>query len=238
MNIYFVRHAQSRQNINESDRPNHPVLPEVAEYEENDFSLTAKGHAQADLAGKRLSCIDFNTILCSPMHRTIATANGIVRHQKNNKTIEIINDIVERGIFDYAGIPTEIISKIYPDINIIPCPNPTPTGGKYTYSLDEMYDPAELIKRARRVVKYVEERFEDTDKILIVSHGDFLGRYLIPAFIHMPDDAMEIFSQNGLGCGNASITKVIYNKEKGTSILAFLDDTIHLQEGHETAKVR
>ena len=101
-----------------------------------------------------------------------------------------------------------------------------------------MYDPAELIKRARRVVKYVEERFEDTDKILIVSHGDFLGRYLIPAFIHMPDDAMDLLSKNGFGCSNGSISKVIYNKEKGTSILAFLDDTVHLQDGHATAKVK
>ena len=80
MNIYFVRHAQSRQNVN--DPQNHPFLPEVAEYEENDFSLTAKGEMQADLAGQRLSQIDLTAIICRPMHRTLYTANGIIRHQK------------------------------------------------------------------------------------------------------------------------------------------------------------
>lgn len=237
MNIYLVRHAQSRQNVNDNERDNHPFPPEVAEYEENDFSLTEKGHNQADKTGIRLAEKNFTAILCSPMHRTVATAYGIVKHQKENKTVELINDLVERGIFDYAGMPTEILRGLYPNINIIPCPTPTPTGGKFTYTLDEMYDPKELTKRARRVTKYIEERFDNNDTVLIVSHGDFLGRYLIPCLLHIPDGAIEQFNEHGFGCGNASISKIVFNKKSGTSILAFLSDTVHLQDGHETAKI-
>ena len=236
MFIYFVRHAQSRQNVN--DPENHPFLPEVAEYEENDFSLTAKGEQQADLAGQRLAQIDFTAMICSPMHRTLSTMNGIVRYQQNNKTVEIINDVVEKGIYDYAGMPLELMQKLFPDMNIIPCPNPTPTGGKYVYTLEEMYDKNELIARARRVVRYVKNRFEDTDKILIVSHGDFLGRYLIPSFLEMPDDAMDIFHNSGVSCANASISKVRYDKKNNTSTLSFLNDCVHLDVGHGDFKIR
>ena len=145
---------------------------------------------------------------------------------------------MEKGIFNYAGMPFELMQKLFPDMNIIPCPNPTPTGGKYIYTLEEMYDKDELIARARRVVKYVKERFSDDDKVLIVSHGDFLGRYLIPSFLDMPDDAMELFHVSGVACENASISKVRYNKKKGTTVLAFLNDCIHLDHGHGDFKLR
>ena len=236
MNIYFVRHAQSRQNV--KDPENHPFLPEVAEYEENDFSLTAKGEKQADLAGQRLAQVDFTAMICSPMHRTLSTINGIVRYQQNNKTVEIINDVVERGIHSYAGMPIELMRKLFPDMNLIPCPNPTPTGGKYIYTVDEMYNKDDLIARARRVVKYVKNRFNDDDKILIVSHGDFLGRYLLPAFLELPDDAMDIFHESGFGCENAAISKIRYSKKNNSTTLVFLNDYIHLTEEHGNFKIR
>ena len=62
MKVYLVRHAQSRQNV--GDPENHPFRPEVAQYEDGDVSLTANGHQQADLTGRRLASIDFDALFC------------------------------------------------------------------------------------------------------------------------------------------------------------------------------
>ena len=118
MKIIFVRHGDP-------------------DYEHD--SLTEKGHQQADLTGRRLASIDFDAILCGPLHRHIATANGIIRYQKNCKKLELINDLLEKGIHSYAGMPIELLRSLYPDMEIIPCPNPSPTGGKFIYSLEHLY---------------------------------------------------------------------------------------------------
>ena len=112
MQVYLVRHAQSRQNVN--DPENHPYRPEVEEYERGryeygDYSLTEFGHWQADRAGRRLAQIEFDAALCSPLHRHVATANGILRYQKNKK-LELINDLFEKGIHSYAGMPIDLLA--------------------------------------------------------------------------------------------------------------------------------
>ncbi len=226
MNVYIVRHAQSRQNVN--DPENHPFLPEVAEYEDHDFSLTELGEQQADLVGQRLAQKELKTILCSPLHRHMSTANGVIRYQKN-KTVELINDLFEKGIHSYAGMPLELMQKLFPDMNIIPCPNPTPTGGKYTYTIDEMYDKVELRERARRVVNYIINRFDDEDTILIISSGDFMSRYLIACLLDLPD---ELVHRSGFGCTKGSIGKIVIEKKKNRRSCAFLNDTAHLELGH------
>lgn len=224
MRVYFVRHAQSRQNVD--DPQNHPFLPEVAEYEEKDFSLTALGEWQADMCGQRLSQIELDAILCSPLHRTMSTAYGIVRHQKNNKQIELINDLLEKGINDYAGMPFDLMKRLYPGMDIIPCPDPTPTGGKFIYTLEEMYDSIELRFRARRVVDYIRKRFDNDATICLVSHGDFLGRYLIASLLDLPDEMIDNFT--GFGCKNGSIGLINIDIKKNRTSCSFLNDTAHL----------
>ncbi|MBR6558231.1 MAG: histidine phosphatase family protein [Clostridia bacterium] len=224
MKVYLVRHAQSRQNV--GDPENHPFRPEVAQYEDGDFSLTEKGHQQADLTGRRLASIDFDAILCGPLHRHIATANGIIRYQKNCKKLELINDLLEKGIHSYAGMPIELLRSLYPDMEIIPCPNPTPTGGKYTYSLEEMYDMVEMRERARRVERYLTARFPDEATILIISSGDFMRRSLIPSLMRLPDQVIDKFT--GFGCHNGSVGRVDLNKDGRRSSCVLLNDTSHL----------
>ena len=75
MQIYLVRHALARHNM--PDPENYPYRPEVAEYEDRDTSLIELGERQADLTGIRLSTIEFDAVLSSPMHRQVATANAI-----------------------------------------------------------------------------------------------------------------------------------------------------------------
>ncbi|MBQ2826092.1 MAG: histidine phosphatase family protein [Clostridia bacterium] len=224
MKVYLVRHAQSRQNV--GDPENHPFRPEVAQYEDGDVSLTAKGHQQADLTGRRLASIDFDAILCGPLHRHIATANGIIRYQKNCKKLELINDLLEKGIHSYAGMPIELLRSLYPDMEIVPCPNPTPTGGKFTYSLEEMYDMVEMRERARRVERYLTARFPDDATILIISSGDYMRRCLIPCLMRLPDQVIDKFT--AFGCHNCSVGRVDLHKDGRRSSCVLLNDTSHL----------
>ena len=224
MKVYLVRHAQSRQNV--GDPENHPFRPEVAQYEDGDVSLTEKGHQQADLTGRRLASIDFDAILCGPLHRHIATANGIIRYQKNCKKLELINDLLEKGIHSYAGMPIDLLRSLYPDMEIVPCPNPTPTGGKFTYSLEEMYDMVEMRERARRVERYLTARFPDDATILIISSGDFMRRCLIPCLMRLPDQVIDKFT--AFGCHNGSVGRVDLHKDGRRSSCVLLNDTSHL----------
>lgn len=228
MHIYLVRHAQSRQNVD--DPENHPYRPEVEEYERGryeygDYSLTEFGHRQADLTGRRLAQIEFDAALCSPLHRHIATANGILRYQKNKK-LELINDLFEKGIHSYAGMPIDLLRYLYPDMEIVPCPNPSPTGGKFIYSLEEMYDMIEMRERGRRIEKYLANRFSDDAKVLVVSSGDFIHRSLLPCLMRLPDQVIDIAT--GFACHNCSIAHIELHPDGIHSTCLKVNDTAHL----------
>ena len=225
MEVYLVRHAESRQNV--GDPENHPYSPLVKDYEDGDFSITARGEKQADLTGQCLSKVDFDYAFCSPLHRHVATMNGILRHQKNCKRVELLIDLFEKGIHSYSGMPTEILSQLYPDIEIVPCPNPTPTGGKYSYSLEEMYDMIELRKRARRVERYLTSRFLGKEKILIVSSGDFIGRFLTSALLRLPDQVID--KATSFGAANCSVARFTLHEGGIRSGCHYLNDTSHLK---------
>ncbi len=102
MYVYVVRHAQSRENV-------------------HDPSLTQKGLDQADRLGRRLSQIDFDAVLCGPLHRHVATAEKIVKYQ-SIKRVEIFSDLGETTVPDYPGMPIEILRELYPNIDVIPSP--------------------------------------------------------------------------------------------------------------------
>ncbi|MBP5236227.1 MAG: histidine phosphatase family protein [Clostridia bacterium] len=227
MKVYLVRHGESRQNVDDTE--NHPYRPEVEPYENwtyNDWSLTKHGERQADLVGRRLASVDFDAIMCGPLHRQIATAYGIIRHQKRCKKLEIINDLLEKGIHSYAGMPIELLRSFFPDMEIVPCPNPTPTGGKFTYSLEEMYDMVEMRERGRRIEKYLTERFPDNATVLLVSSGDFMGRSLIPCLMRLPDQVIDICTT--FSCHNASLSRIDLASDGRRSSCKLLNDTAHL----------
>lgn len=64
--IYFVRHGESEGNV-----------AGVLSGKEHDALLTDKGRAQARAAGQELQDKKIELIVCSPMKRTVATAEHI-----------------------------------------------------------------------------------------------------------------------------------------------------------------
>ena len=111
-------------------------------------------------------------------------------------------------------------------MEIVPCPNPTPTGGKFTYSLEEMYDMVEMRERGRRIEKYLTERFPDNATVLLVSSGDFMGRSLIPCLMRLPDQVIDICTT--FSCHNASLSRIDLASDGRRSSCKLLNDTAHL----------
>lgn len=223
MYVYIVRHAQSRGEVN--DREHYSFDPLVKDFEEKDPSLTPHGVKQAALLAHRLSPIEFDAVLCAPLHSHIATANEILKLQKNKK-IEIINDLLETHIHDYAGIPQDILAKLYPDIEIIPCPDPTPTGGNYLLTRQESFDPQERLIRARRVEKYITNRFPNDANVLVLTSTIFGGKSLLPSIMRTLPPNPDAIS---FCCEAASVSKIELRADKLSSACVYVNDKTHLK---------
>lgn len=228
MNIYVVRHAQSRGNVENPE--NYEYLPELAEYELRDPSLTEHGRRQADLLGQRLSQIDFDYIFAGPLHRHIETAYGVARHQKSCKTIEIIPDLTEVYHEDRNGLPHDILTRLMPDIEIIPSPVPTRTGGPMPCDATEEDDsPDGYSRRAHRVIDFLKENIPERSNVLLVTSRLFGGAVLIPHMLGAPDELVK--SSMPFGFHNAAVSLISFKNMNGPdaySFCEFANDIAHL----------
>jgi len=95
--IYYVRHGQSEDNV-----------AGVASGSERDAALTDEGRAQARAAGKQLQDKPIDLIICSPMKRTVETAELIAKQLGYDKSHIVKRDeFVERFMGEYSGKPHE-----------------------------------------------------------------------------------------------------------------------------------
>jgi len=233
MDIYIVRHAQSRANVGFPE--SEPFLDEVAEFEERDSSLTNKGRWQADRLGQRLSQVDFDYIFSGPLHRHLETAYGVVRHQKNCKTVEIIHDLNETGDETWNGLPIDIMRSIFPEMNIIPSPNPTRTGGPYNIPEEEI-SPQGFLDRAKRMDAFLRNNCERDAKVLLVTSCNYGGCVLVPKLLGVPDDVIN----NGsipFDLNNASVTLVTIADDPDLGEIlscGFANDVSHLVASEDT----
>ena len=232
MQIYVIRHAQSRSQMGiNGDISKEPLLhPELLKYDKVDHALTAEGRYQADLCGQRLSQVGFDYIYTGPLQRHLETAYGVVRHQKNCKTVEIIHDLNETGDEQCNGLPIDIMRSIYPGMNIIPSPNPTRTGGPYDIPEEDISEEGFRI-RARRVDKFIKENHPDNAKILLVTSCNYGGGVLIPALLGLSDE--EIDRGVPFSLHNTSVSLVQFIKEKDAGYkdymaCEFINDVVHL----------
>ena len=228
MNVYVVRHAQSRGNVEDQER--HPFRPEVAEYEDRDPSLTALGRNQADRLGRRLSQINFDYIFTGPMHRHFETSYGIIRHQKKCKTVEIIPDLTETDHESRHHIPLDILNVLYPEMEIIPSPIPQRTGGPAPEGFTEDdKTPDGYLRRARRVIKFLKENIPDKSNVLLVTSSMFGGCVLMPTMMGASDE--EVNGSMPFDFNNASVSLITFRNWEcfgEFSTCEFANDIAHL----------
>ena len=228
MNVYIVRHAQSRGNVENPE--NYSYLPELEKYELRDPSLTELGRRQADRLGQRLSQVEFDYIFSGPLHRHLETAYGVVRHQKKCKTVEIIPDLTEVYHENRNGLPLDILKRLMPDMEIIPSPNPTRTGGPMPCdATDEDDSPDGYSRRAHRVIDFLKKTVPYRANVLLVTSRLFGGALLIPHMLGAPDELVK--KSMPFGFHNAAVSLVRFknmNTPDEYPFCEFANDFAHL----------
>jgi len=141
--IYFVRHALTEANV-----------AGIAAGAELDTPLTAEGKEQAKKAGQKLTDKNIQLIVCSPLTRTVDTAE-IISKEIGYDTKKIIKNpiFIERYFGVYSGRP----HKEYREAGM-------------SGMLDESVESGEaLFERMRQALQWL--RSLDVQDILVVSHG-------------------------------------------------------------------
>ena len=105
MNIILVRHGQTDWNVNNLLQGS------------TNINLNENGIAQAKETAKKLQDINIDCIYCSPLDRTLDTANFI--NEDRNLEIFIDNRLLERGFGNYEGLNGKTVDfKKYWDFNL------------------------------------------------------------------------------------------------------------------------
>ncbi len=217
LDLYLIRHGQSEGNVHR-DTTGLPLAEKV------DPPLTPKGRRQAHLAGEFLSDIVFDNIFASPLLRASHTATEIIKEQVVSKTLEILPYIIEAGINpEYDGENLDRVRVINENITLakglpddVPLIINTPSD-----------DPDGLFARARVALDYIMGRYNQGEKIALVSHGEFLT-YIVFDLMGF-EGKLPIFDVN---FRNTGITRVLIY-EKGTNpygdiVFDYINSTEHL----------
>lgn len=152
--IFVARHGQNEDNADRilgghRDRP-----------------LTDLGRQQArDLANGIIDAeLMFDAVYCSPLIRAHVTADIVADIAKLPEPV-VITDLIERDFGNMTGVAIKDVEKM-PGLE-------TMKVGEIIYFLDS--EGAEtfmdVLERAKKVLKDIRDR-HDTDKILLVCHGD------------------------------------------------------------------
>lgn len=158
--IYFVRHGLSEANV-----------AGIASGGEHQSELTDAGREQARQAGRNLKDKNIDTIVCSPMTRTIETAQLIAKEIGYDvDKIRANNAFIERYMGEYSGRPHAEYRKVVTS-GVLP---------------PDMEKPEEMIKRIKQGLDWV--RSLDGENIVLVAHGA-TGRIiqLIQENLHIDD---------------------------------------------------
>lgn len=188
--IYFVRHGQSIDNAS-------PVFQSV------NSPLSEKGKQQAENIAERLSHIDFDTLIASPVQRAKETAETVAH--KTNKEIIFSDLFVERIK------PTEIDGKPWTDeaaTKVWREWEETLITPGLKVSDGENYD--DIITRADEALIYLEKRSES--KVAVVTHGYFLRTIVLRVLLgeNLNGPIMKRF-QERVSIENTAITVLEYS---------------------------
>ena len=141
--IYFVRHGESEANV-----------AELVSGAGNDVPLTETGRLQAKKAGEDLKGKGIQLVICSPLRRTVETAE-IIAEQIGYRGDKIIKNplFIERRCGIYEGGPLEVYWQ-----------------HQKAGTLHESVETTEQM-HARLVEALESLRTYKESKILVVSHG-------------------------------------------------------------------
>lgn len=188
MQLYLVRHAQSRANADVSCR-------------EVDCELTELGCRQVELVAAELSCEAFRQVLASPYRRTVLTARAIAAAAGSPLALlPLVHE--HHGVAPAGWLPptrAELLWR-YPDLPLIgDVPETT------WHSLPETCD--HVAARMQEVVTQLHDRYADDDRVLLVSHAS-----PIQQLIGVATGGYTPLEATRLPIGNASLTVLDFRR--------------------------
>ncbi|MCP4438737.1 MAG: histidine phosphatase family protein [Aureispira sp.] len=208
LKLYFIRHAQGKNNVN----------PNIISGHSKAVLLTAKGRKQARALGKRLDTqnVKFDEVYCSPTTRTKETAElacGFIRIFP--KTIQYSDELIEVSKGDWEGKHRAVIYT--PEVKEAMQADPygfCPPNG----------ENMEMVEK--RVYEWIETTLlPKADQNLKI--GIFTHSFVIKSVFRKLMKADRRTALN-ITINNTSITRFNYDSAKGW-ILDHLNDDGHLK---------
>ncbi len=202
MKVYILRHGQTDWNVAKKWQGN------------TDIELNATGLNQAECVAKRFENKKVGAIYTSNLSRAKTTAETIRKIAYNNEVeLFIENDIGEIKLGEWEGLTYEEVSEKYKDEYELWTYKHTENVG---HGVENYYD---VQQRAFNVLTKICN--ENTDDILIVSHGAWI-KALVCKILNIPLEHKMTFE-----IGNTSITTIEF--VKGNYIVKTLNDTNHIE---------
>lgn len=146
MILYVVRHGQTKANAN-------GLFNGI-----NEFDLNDRGIKQAKQLAPSLKNIAIDHIFCSPLKRTVHTANIL---NVQNKLITLDNRLIERDFGKYTLQPTDLIA------------DKTALYDKNRNPYQELESYSSILARINDFIQELATN-RKYDHILIVTHGDIV----------------------------------------------------------------
>ena len=207
MNIYLVRHGESKGN-------------KVSTHQTEKTPLSADGLKQAKIVAERLKSIHIDVIYASPYKRTSQTANIISKKLK--KPIEYWGELHE------IRNPSEISELFYEhpeSVRIRKLIEDNFALGNWKYSDEETYN--DLKDRASKVLKHLLDKHKDQN-VLCISHGTII-KMIIACAIFGENLTPEIFwnFRRHTWQENTGITRLEFTDKYGWGLMTW-NDTAHL----------
>jgi len=179
MNIYFVRHGQTEENVK------HTYFGAL------ECDLNDAGIEQAKSCGEILKDIRFSRVYISERNRTLQTAKIIAPHG------EVIKDsrINERDFGVFEGKSYEEIKVLYPE----ECKSWQEDWKEFSPPTGESY-----VKFYERVKAFIEHlKTVDEENILVVTHGGVIRT----AYCYILDENLDFYWRFASKNGDISVIK-------------------------------
>ena len=217
MELFLIRHAESRNNIRKSydERVADPELTSNGLLQSNHLA----NFLQNGLHLKDTECEDngnpFDQIYCSAMKRSLETVDpiGLATGLKP----EVWLDIHEvGGLYIYnsdhtnqigrSGLTREQINHSFPEYIL---PEGLNDSGWWNKDAEIL---TEICERVERVLKILMNRAEENVRLGMVTHGGFISSFLCKLF-HLKPGKGTVFQSH-----NCSISRITFAKDKKITI--------------------
>ena len=197
--LWLIRHCQSYGNVTLPDEPEH--LPD-------DYPLTPLGHRQAQALARRFEKGGVDAIYASTLLRTVQTIYPTA--EKLNLPVKLVPELMEFQtkipMTDPATIARDYPRAFFRDLKGLEIAGET---------------QEDAVGRADRIFREILAENEGAKRILIVTHGGFIG-YLVRKALGL--SLPEHFQWE---LENAGVTAVRLRRDR-LPLLLFANDRSHL----------